>query len=77
VLIGPTEFATTCAVVKQMDPDQPVTAISSTEDVLGEYMSRDKTYVLVLGVFAGTAVVLAAIGVVIPRFNSRSLEEAS
>jgi putative ABC transport system permease protein len=33
------------------------------EDVLGEYMSRDKTYVLVLGVFAGIALVLAAIGV--------------
>jgi putative ABC transport system permease protein len=33
------------------------------EDMLGEYMSRGKTYVLVLGVFAGIAVVLAAIGV--------------
>jgi putative ABC transport system permease protein len=50
-------------MVKQMDPDQPVTAISTMEDMLGEYMSRDKTYVLVLGVFAGIAVVLAAIGV--------------
>ena len=50
-------------MVKEMDPDQPVTAISTMEDVLGEYMSRDKTYVLVLGVFAGIAVVLAAIGV--------------
>jgi putative ABC transport system permease protein len=50
-------------MVKQMDPDQPVTDISTMEDMLGEYMSRDKTYVLVLGVFAGIAVVLAAIGV--------------
>jgi len=50
-------------MVKQMDPDQPVTAISTMEDMLGEYMSRDKTYVLVLGVFAGIALVLAAIGV--------------
>jgi ABC-type antimicrobial peptide transport system permease subunit len=50
-------------MVKEMDPDQPVTDISTMEDMLGEYMSRDKTYVLVLGVFAGIAVVLAAIGV--------------
>ena len=50
-------------MVKQMDPDQPVKDISTMEDMLGEYMSRDKTYVLVLGVFAGIAVVLAAIGV--------------
>jgi ABC-type antimicrobial peptide transport system permease subunit len=50
-------------MVKEMDPDQPVTDISTMEDMLGEYMSRDKTYVLVLGVFAVIAVVLAAIGV--------------
>ena len=50
-------------IVKQMDPDQPVTDIRTMEDMLGEYMGRDKTYVLVLGVFAGIAVVLAAIGV--------------
>lgn len=56
-------IATAKRMVKQMDPDQPVTAISTMEDVLREYMSRDKTYVLVFGVFAGIAVVLAAIGV--------------
>jgi ABC-type antimicrobial peptide transport system permease subunit len=50
-------------MVKQMDPDQPVTDIRTMEDMLGEYMSRGKTYVLVLGVLAGMAVVLAAIGV--------------
>jgi predicted permease len=50
-------------MVKQMDPDQPVTDIRTMEDLLGEYMSGDKTYVLVLGVFASIAVVLAAIGV--------------
>jgi putative ABC transport system permease protein len=56
-------IATAKQMVKQMDPDQPVTAISTMEDMLGEYMSRDKTYVLVLGVLAGIAVALAAIGV--------------
>ena len=50
-------------MVKEMDPDQPVTEIRTMEDMLGEYMSRGKTYVLVLGVFAGIAVVLAGIGV--------------
>jgi ABC-type antimicrobial peptide transport system permease subunit len=56
-------IATAKQMVKQMDPDQPITDISTMEDMLGEYMSRDKTYVLVLGVLAGIAVLLAAIGV--------------
>jgi putative ABC transport system permease protein len=56
-------IATAKQMMKQMDPDQPLTDISTMEDMLGEYMSRDKTYVLSLGVFAGIAVVLAAIGV--------------
>jgi putative ABC transport system permease protein len=50
-------------MVKEMDPDQPVTDISTMEDVLGEFMSSSKIYVLVLAVFAGIAVILAAIGV--------------
>jgi putative ABC transport system permease protein len=50
-------------MVKQMDPDQPVTDIRTMEDLLGKYMSGDKTYALVLAVFAGIAVSLAAIGV--------------
>jgi predicted permease len=56
-------IATAKHMVKQMDPDQPVTDTHTMEDLLEEYMSSDKTYVLVLGVFAGIAVVLAAIGV--------------
>lgn len=50
-------------MVKQMDPDQPVTDISTMEDVLKDSLSDFRAYVLVLGVFAGIAVVLAAIGV--------------
>jgi predicted permease len=50
-------------MVKEMDPDQPVTDISTMDDVLEKSMSGDETYTLVLGVFAGIAVVLAAIGV--------------
>jgi predicted permease len=50
-------------MVKDMDPDLPVTDVSTMDDVLGKFMSGYQTYVLVLGVFAGIAVVLAAIGV--------------
>ncbi|MFI5094637.1 MAG: ABC transporter permease [Candidatus Acidiferrum sp.] len=50
-------------MVKEMDPDLPVTDVSTMDDVLGEFMSSSKIYVLVLSVFAGIAVVLAAIGV--------------
>jgi predicted permease len=49
--------------VKEMDPDQPVTDVSTMDDVLGNFMSSSEVYVVVLGVFAGMAVVLAAIGV--------------
>jgi putative ABC transport system permease protein len=49
--------------VKEMDPDQPVTDVSTMDDVLGKFMSSSEVYVVVLGAFAGIAVVLAAIGV--------------
>ncbi|HTS13982.1 MAG TPA: ABC transporter permease, partial [Candidatus Limnocylindrales bacterium] len=60
------EAAITASVkqmVKEMDPDQPVTDISTMDEVLGKSMRGYKNYVVVLGVFAGIAVVLAAIGV--------------
>jgi predicted permease len=50
-------------MVKQMDPDQPVTDISTLQDVLGKFMKKYKNYVVVLGFLAAIAVVLAAIGV--------------
>ncbi|MFZ0702183.1 MAG: ABC transporter permease [Candidatus Acidiferrales bacterium] len=50
-------------MVKEMDPDQPVTDISTMDDVLGKFLSDYQTDVLVLGVLAGIAAVLAAIGV--------------
>jgi putative ABC transport system permease protein len=50
-------------MVKQMDPDQPVTDISTMNEVLGESVKDYKNYVVVLGFLAGIAVVLAAIGV--------------
>jgi predicted permease len=50
-------------MMKQMDPDQPVTDISTMNEVMGESMKNYKNYVVVLGFLAGLAVVLAAIGV--------------
>jgi putative ABC transport system permease protein len=50
-------------MVKEMDPDQPVTDISTMNDVLGKSMRDYKNYVIVLGFLAGIAVVLATIGV--------------
>ncbi|HKW56603.1 MAG TPA: ABC transporter permease [Candidatus Acidoferrum sp.] len=55
--------ATVKQMVKQMDPDQPVTDIRTMDDVIGTFMSGSVSYVTVLGVFAGMAVILAAIGV--------------
>ena len=49
--------------VKEMDPDQPVTDISTMNEVLAKSMKDYKNYVVVLGFLAGIAVVLAAIGV--------------
>ena len=50
-------------VVKEMDPDQPVTDISTMDEVIGRFMSGPQSYVLVLGALACMAVILAAIGV--------------
>jgi putative ABC transport system permease protein len=50
-------------MVKEMDPDQPVTDISTMDDVLRKSLKDYKNYVVVLGFLAGIAVVLAAIGV--------------
>jgi predicted permease len=49
--------------VKEMDPDQPVTDISTMDDVLGKSIENLRNYVVVLGFLAGIAVVLAVIGV--------------
>jgi predicted permease len=49
--------------VKEMDPDQPVTDISTMDDVLGKSTENLRNYVVVLGFLAGIAVVLAVIGV--------------
>ncbi len=50
-------------MVKELDPDQPVTDISTMDDVLAKSMKNYRNYVVVLAFLAGIAVVLAAVGV--------------
>ena len=50
-------------MVREMDPDQPVTDISTMDEVLRKFMSSFRYYVIVLGVLAGMAVLLAMIGI--------------
>jgi len=50
-------------MVREVDPDQPVIDISTMDDIVGTFMSPYTSCVTVIGVFAGIATILAAIGV--------------
>ena len=49
--------------VHQLDPDQPVTSVKTIEQLLGGALSEAKFSLLLFGLFAGLALVLAAIGI--------------
>ncbi|HLZ51678.1 MAG TPA: ABC transporter permease [Candidatus Acidoferrum sp.] len=49
--------------IAKIDPDLPVTEISSMENVISESMGDYRLYMQLLAVFAGVAAVLAAIGI--------------
>jgi putative ABC transport system permease protein len=47
----------------EIDPDQPVTNIMTMEDVLSASLGDYRFYMELLGIFAGVAVLLAAVGI--------------
>lgn len=50
-------------VVRDIDPNQPVTKIRTMEDTIADSISQPRFRTLLLSVFAGIALVLAAIGI--------------
>jgi len=55
--------ATVRRTVWEIDKDQPVSDISSMEQVVSESVARQRFSMLLLGIFAGLALVLAAVGI--------------
>jgi putative ABC transport system permease protein len=49
--------------VWEIDKDQPVSDISSMDEVVSQSVARQRFSMLLLGVFAGLALVLAAVGI--------------
>jgi putative ABC transport system permease protein len=49
--------------LQQMDPEQPMAAIATMEQLLSGSLSRSRFTMLVLGVFAALALVLACVGI--------------
>ncbi|HKJ03254.1 MAG TPA: FtsX-like permease family protein, partial [Longimicrobiales bacterium] len=50
-------------VVREMDPDQPIYAIQTVEEAFASSISSRRASTLFLGVFAGFALLLAAVGI--------------
>jgi putative ABC transport system permease protein len=55
--------ATARQTVWEIDKDQPVSDISSMEEIVSDSVARQRFSMLLLGVFAGLALVLAAVGI--------------
>ena len=51
------------AQVRSVNPEQPVSEIRTMEQVLGESLARRKFSLILAGIFAGVALLLAAVGV--------------
>jgi putative ABC transport system permease protein len=49
--------------LQQMDPEQPMAAVSTMDQLLAGTLSRSRFTMLVLGVFAALALVLACVGI--------------
>jgi predicted permease len=55
--------ATVRGTVWEIDKDQPVSNISTMEEILSESVARQRFSTLLLGIFAAVALVLAAVGI--------------
>jgi len=55
--------ATVRKTVWEIDKDQPVSDIASMENIVSESVARQRFSMLLLGIFAGLALVLAAVGI--------------
>ena len=55
--------ATVRKTVWEIDKDQPVSDIASMEHIVSESVARQRFSMLLLGIFAGLALVLAAVGI--------------
>jgi predicted lysophospholipase L1 biosynthesis ABC-type transport system permease subunit len=51
------------SVVHELDPDIPVARVRTLEDVVSRSISQPRFYMLLLGLFAATAMLLAALGI--------------
>ncbi|RFF30221.1 ABC transporter permease [Wenzhouxiangella sediminis] len=49
--------------VLDVDPDQPIANVRTMEQAVGESLSRHRTVLILLGSFAGVAIVLACVGI--------------
>jgi predicted permease len=49
--------------VHDLDPNQPIRSIETLRAVMAESIARDRFFTLLLGVFGGLALVLAAVGI--------------
>ena len=49
--------------LRALDPEQPMANIATMEELLGDSLARSRFTMLLLGIFAATALVLAAVGI--------------
>jgi putative ABC transport system permease protein len=49
--------------VREIDPDQPIADVRTMHQVMDEFVGRERFSTLLLGIFAGLATLLAAVGI--------------
>src|SRR5215467_5100025 len=49
--------------LQQMDPEQPMAAVATMDQLLGDSLSRSRFTMLLLGIFAAIALLLASVGI--------------